>query len=123
MELKAVQIAKPSADLNVIIGQAHFIKTVEDLYEAIVQAVPGVKFGLAFCEASGPCLIRHTFPSITTKTCPAAIAPAAAIAARTSSLSVPGLPRERAQSNQSGHGGLHGFLRDCEPAHGRGCGA
>jgi adenosine/AMP kinase len=60
MELKAIEIAKPSADLNVIIGQAHFIKTVEDLYEAIVQTVPGVKFGVAFCEASGPCLVRHT---------------------------------------------------------------
>jgi uncharacterized protein len=60
MELKPIQIAKPTADLNVIIGHAHFIKTVEDIYEAIVQAVPGVKFGLAFCEASGPCLIRHT---------------------------------------------------------------
>ncbi|MBV8055322.1 MAG: adenosine-specific kinase [Deltaproteobacteria bacterium] len=60
MELKIVEIAKPHPDLNVIIGQAHFIKTVEDLYEAVVQAVPGVKFGVAFCEASGPCLIRHT---------------------------------------------------------------
>jgi uncharacterized protein len=60
MELKAIEIARPSADLNVIVGQAHFIKTVEDLYEAIVQAVPGVKFGVAFCEASGPCLVRHT---------------------------------------------------------------
>ena len=60
MELKTVEIAKPNPDLNVIIGQAHFIKTVEDLYEAIVQAVPGIKFGIAFCEASGPCLIRHT---------------------------------------------------------------
>ena len=60
MELKAIEVLKPNADLNVIIGQAHFIKTVEDLYEAIVQAVPGVKFGLAFCEASGPALIRHT---------------------------------------------------------------
>lgn len=60
MELKAVAIQRPNADCNVIIGQAHFIKTVEDLYEAIVQAVPGVKFGVAFCEASGPCLIRHT---------------------------------------------------------------
>src|SRR5207249_10305897 len=60
MELKLVEIAKPSPDLNVIIGQAHFIKTVEDLYEALVQAVPGIKFGVAFCEASGPCLIRHT---------------------------------------------------------------
>jgi uncharacterized protein len=60
MELKAIEIAKPSADVNVIVGQAHFIKTVEDLYEALVQAVPGVKFGVAFCEASGPCLVRHT---------------------------------------------------------------
>jgi uncharacterized protein len=60
MEFQVVEIAKPTPDLNVIIGQAHFIKTVEDLYEALVQAVPGIKFGIAFCEASGPCLIRHT---------------------------------------------------------------
>jgi uncharacterized protein len=60
MELKLVEIAKVNPDMNVIIGQAHFIKTVEDLYEALVQAVPGIKFGVAFCEASGPCLIRHT---------------------------------------------------------------
>ncbi len=60
MEVKVVEIPKPNPDLNVIIGQAHFIKTVEDLYEVLVQAVPGIKFGVAFCEASGPCLIRHT---------------------------------------------------------------
>ena len=59
MQLSIVEIAKP-ADANVIVGQAHFIKTVEDVYEALVQAVPDIKFGLAFCEASGPCLIRHT---------------------------------------------------------------
>jgi uncharacterized protein len=59
MELSAVEVKKP-ADVNVIIGQTHFIKTVEDVYEALVQAVPGIKFGVAFCEASGPCLIRHT---------------------------------------------------------------
>jgi adenosine/AMP kinase len=59
MQLTTVEISKP-ADANVIVGQAHFIKTVEDVYEALVQAVPGIKFGLAFCEASGPCLIRHT---------------------------------------------------------------
>jgi uncharacterized protein len=59
MELSAIEIVKP-ADANVIIGQAHFIKAVEDLYEAVVGAVPAVKFGVAFCEASGPCLIRHT---------------------------------------------------------------
>jgi len=59
MEFKAIAINKPD-DVNVIIGQSHFIKSVEDLYEALVQAVPGIKFGVAFCEASGPCLIRHT---------------------------------------------------------------
>ena len=55
--LKAVLIEKPE-DVNLILGQAHFIKTVEDLHEALVTAVPGIKFGLAFCEASGPCLGR-----------------------------------------------------------------
>lgn len=45
-------------DCNLILGQSHFIKTVEDLYEAIVNTVPGAEFGLAFCEASGPCLVR-----------------------------------------------------------------
>lgn len=59
MEIKSIAIDKAD-DVNVILGQAHFIKSVEDLYEAMVQAVPGVKFGVAFCEASGPCLIRHT---------------------------------------------------------------
>jgi len=59
MQLTTVEIVKP-ADANVIVGQAHFIKTVEDVYEALVQAVPNIKFGLAFCEASGPCLIRHS---------------------------------------------------------------
>ncbi len=57
LELKVVAVDKPS-DVNLILGQSHFIKTVEDLYEAIVSSVPGVKFGLAFCEASGACLIR-----------------------------------------------------------------
>jgi adenosine/AMP kinase len=59
MQLITVEIMKPT-DANVIVGQANFIKTVEDVYEALVQAVPGIKFGLAFCEASGPCLIRHS---------------------------------------------------------------
>ncbi len=58
MELKTVRIDKP-ADLNFILGQSHFIKTVEDLYEAIVQTVPGMKFGIGFCESSGPALIRY----------------------------------------------------------------
>src|SRR5512136_3119695 len=57
MELKLIPIDKPD-DLNFILGQSHFIKTVEDLHEALVQAVPGITFGLAFCEASGPSLVR-----------------------------------------------------------------
>jgi adenosine/AMP kinase len=48
----------PPKDANLILGQAHFIKTAEDLYEAIANAVPNAKFGLAFCESSGPCLVR-----------------------------------------------------------------
>ncbi len=58
MELNIVNITKPD-DMNFILGQSHFIKTVEDLYEAIVQTVPGMKFGIAFCESSGPALVRH----------------------------------------------------------------
>lgn len=57
MELKLVEIQKPEA-INFILGQSHFIKTVEDLHEALVGAVPGIRFGLAFCEASGKCLLR-----------------------------------------------------------------
>jgi len=57
MEFKTVKIKKPD-DANIIIGQSHFIKTVEDLYEALVGAVPGIKFGLSFCESSGECLVR-----------------------------------------------------------------
>jgi len=57
MELKTVRMEFPE-DANIIIGQTHFIKTAEDLYEVMVSAVPGAKFGLAFNEASGPCLVR-----------------------------------------------------------------
>jgi hypothetical protein len=56
-ELKIVRIEKPET-MNFILGQAHFIKTVEDIHEALVGAVPGIKFGAAFCESSGPCLVR-----------------------------------------------------------------
>lgn len=59
MELTTVKIEKPEA-INFILGQSHFIKTVEDIHEALVNSVPGIKFGLAFCEASGDCLIRWT---------------------------------------------------------------
>ncbi len=58
MELKIVKIDKP-ADMNFILGQSHFIKTVEDIYEAVVSTNPNIKFGLAFCEASGPALARY----------------------------------------------------------------
>lgn len=57
MELKSVRLTIPE-NANIILGQSHFIKTVEDIYEAIVDTVPQMKFGIAFCEASGACLIR-----------------------------------------------------------------
>ncbi|HTZ19999.1 MAG TPA: adenosine-specific kinase [Opitutaceae bacterium] len=57
MQLTNVPIEKPES-INFILGQTHFIKTVEDVHEALVNAVPGIKFGLAFCEASGKCLVR-----------------------------------------------------------------
>jgi hypothetical protein len=57
MDMKAVKIEKPDA-INFVLGQSHFIKTVEDIHEALVNTVPGIKFGLAFCEASGKCLVR-----------------------------------------------------------------
>ncbi|MBI5473743.1 MAG: adenosine-specific kinase [Ignavibacteriae bacterium] len=59
MALKIVRIEKPD-DMNFILGHSHFIKTVEDIYEAIVQTNPAMKFGVAFCEASGPALVRST---------------------------------------------------------------
>ncbi len=57
MELTTVAILKPET-VNLILGQSHFIKTVEDLHEALVNSAPGIQFGLAFCEASGQCLVR-----------------------------------------------------------------
>lgn len=57
MQLISVKIDKPD-DTNFVFGQTHFIKSVEDIHEALVGAVPGIKFGLAFCEASGKCLVR-----------------------------------------------------------------
>ena len=57
MEIKTVKIEKPDP-INFILGQSHFIKTVEDMHETLVTSVPGIKFGLAFCEASGECLVR-----------------------------------------------------------------
>jgi len=57
MQLITLKIEKPD-DTNFVLGQTHFIKSVEDIREALVTAVPGIKFGLAFCEASGECLVR-----------------------------------------------------------------
>jgi adenosine/AMP kinase len=59
MEFESVAVKKPD-EMNFILGQSHFIKTVEDIHEALAGAVPGIKFGLAFCEASGACLIRSS---------------------------------------------------------------
>ena len=66
MQLNSVKIEKPD-DTNFILGQTHFIKSVEDIHESLVGAVPGIKFGLAFCEASGQCLVRWsgTDPAMT----------------------------------------------------------
>ena len=58
MEFKTVRI-EPPENCNVILGQAHFIKTIEDLFEAVAASVPSAKFGVGFCESSGPCLVRH----------------------------------------------------------------
>jgi uncharacterized protein len=59
MNITTVEFERPD-DTNVVVGQSHFIKTVEDIHELMVTSVPGVKFGVAFCEASGPCLIRRS---------------------------------------------------------------
>jgi adenosine/AMP kinase len=58
LDFKRVKIEVPEG-CNVVLGMAHFIKTVEDLYEALVNSVPDIKFGIGFCESSGPCLVRH----------------------------------------------------------------
>jgi adenosine/AMP kinase len=58
LDFKTVTLTPPEGG-NVIVGMSHFIKTPEDLYEALVNSVPSIKFGLGFCEASGPCLVRH----------------------------------------------------------------
>jgi len=59
MEFKIIKVEAPK-DCNLILGMSHFIKTVEDIHEVLVNSVPNIKFGLAFCESSGPCLVRHS---------------------------------------------------------------
>ncbi len=58
LQIKTVKI--DPGEYQIILGQAHFIKTVEDIHETLVNTIPGIKFGMAFCESSGPCLIRHS---------------------------------------------------------------
>ncbi len=58
MDLKIVEVEAPP-DCNTILGQSHFIKTVEDVYEALASSAAGIRFGLGFCESSGECLVRH----------------------------------------------------------------
>ncbi|MFZ0326740.1 MAG: adenosine-specific kinase [Nitrososphaeraceae archaeon] len=58
MEIQSLKIELPN-DVQIILGQSHFIKTVEDVSECLVNCVPNIKFGIGFCEASGPCLVRH----------------------------------------------------------------
>jgi len=91
IEFRVVRIEKPE-DVNVILGQSHFIKTVEDIYEAVAGSVPGAKFGLAFCESSGDCLIR--------------------IEGNDEDLKA--LARENALAIGAGHSFIL-FLRDCYP--------
>ncbi|MBI5854768.1 MAG: adenosine-specific kinase [Nitrospirae bacterium] len=91
MKLVTQAIQKPD-DVNVIFGQAHFIKTVEDLHEALVTAVPAIDFGLAFCEASGPCLVRWSGTD----------------------EKLTGLARQNALSIGAGHSFII-FLRNCFP--------
>ena len=115
MELTVVPIVKPDA-ANFIFGQSHFIKTVEDLHEALVGAVPGIRFGLAFCEASGKRLVRWSGND------EAAIAlardNAMAIGAGHTFTDLPGrriLSGQRAGPGARGSGGLPRLLRDGQP--------
>ena len=118
MQLITVKIDKPEA-INFILGQTHFIKSVEDIHEALVGAVPGIKFGVAFCEASGKCLVRWS------GTDPAMIElaqkNAKAISAGHTLHHLPGrrlLPGERAEHDQDGAGGLPHLLRHRQPDRG-----
>jgi uncharacterized protein len=67
VQFSLIPIEKPDPNMNIILGMSHFIKTVEDVHEALVNTIPGIKFGLAFCEASGPRLVRRsgTDPALT----------------------------------------------------------
>src|SRR6059058_4586129 len=111
VNLVVVPIEKPEA-VNLILGQAHFIKTVEDLHEALVTAVPGAAFGLAFCESSGPCLVRWS--GTDEELIELARRNALAIGAGTQLPRAPEklLPDQRAARDPCARGGLRRLLRD-----------
>jgi len=115
MQLVTVKIDKPEAS-NFILGQTHFIKSVEDLHEALVGCVPGIKFGLAFCEASGKCLVRWsgTDPAMVEL----AQKNAKSLAAGHCFIIFLGdgfYPPQRAQYHQNGSGGVPHLLCDRQP--------
>ena len=105
MELTTVPIDKP-ADVNFILGQSHFIKTIEDLHEAIVQTVPQMKFGIAFCESSGPALVRRTGNDDGARRAGAEERPGAELRALLHHLHDRRLPDQHPQHHQGGAGGL-----------------
>ena len=118
MELATVRIDKPD-ELNVILGQAHFIKTVEDVYEALSGSSPHLRFGIAFCESSGSRLVRRAGndPELVDL----AVRNALALGAGHSFLVFlrEGLPGQRPQPAQAGTGGVPDLLRDGKPSRGR----
>ena len=121
MDISIVKIEKPE-EINFILGQSHFIKTVEDVHEALVNAVPGIKFGLAFCEASGKCLVRWS--GTDEAMIELARKNALAIGAGHSFIVFPGrrfLPGQRAESDPEYAGSLPHFLRHRQSHRGTGC--
>ena len=114
MDLQSVKIEKPE-EINFILGQSHFIKTIEDIHETLVTAVPGIKFGLAFCEASGLCLVRWS--GTDEKMVELARKNALAIGAGHCFMVFLGegfYPINVLKCDQECAGGMRHFLRDCQ---------
>ena len=119
MQLVTMRIDKPEST-NFILGQTHFIKTVEDVHEVLVAAVPGIRFGLAFCEASGQCLVRGSGTNSGLEEL--ARSNALALAAGHSFIIFLGdgfYPIKCTECDQDGSGGLPHLLRDRQSN--RGC--
>ena len=117
MDIKIVPLENPN-QLNLILGQSHFIKTVEDMHEAMVSTVPGAKFGIAFCEASDVCLVRHsgTDPELVDLARKNAFALAAG---HSFIVFMQGhVPHQRAERGQEPARGLPHLLRDRQPGPG-----